>query len=105
MRSILLCLGHRRPRTSAPLRPLNARAKSFVVGIEVEKKIFAVSLVIRLILLQYRFEKPRRMPDVPARRRHELGGLDYVIFDFQRRNDFESASADGLVEIGDRSRF
>ena len=101
MRAIFLCFSHGRPRTRAALRPLNPRSESFVIGIEEEKKIFPVGLIPRLILLQHRFKEPGSMSDVPARRRHELRGLNYVVFDFKRGDDFERARADGLVEIGD----
>ena len=42
---------------------------------------------------------------MPARRAHELRGLNDVVFDLQRRNDFERARADLLIEIGDRSDY
>jgi hypothetical protein len=100
VRAIFSRLSHSRPRTRPALRPLNARTKSFVVGIEIEKKIFAVSFVSRLEFLQHRLEEPRRVADVPARRRHELRRLNHVVFDLQRRDDFQRARADRLIEIG-----
>src|SRR5262245_17698137 len=98
MRAIFSGFSNRGSRAGAALRPLNPRPEPFVVGIEEEKKIFAVGLVARLKVLQDSFEEPGRVADVPARRRHELGGLNYVVFDFQRRNYFQSARADGLIQ-------
>src|ERR1700686_1223267 len=72
---------HSWPRTRAALGSLNPRAKSFVIRIEVEKKLFGVDLVIRLILLQHGFKEPGGVADVPARRAHELGGLNDIVFD------------------------
>src|SRR4051812_8681911 len=79
--AIFLCLGYGRPGTRAALRPFDARAKSFVIGIEIEKKILAVSSVTRLKFLEHRLKKPGRMTDVPARRRHKLSRLDHIVFD------------------------
>src|SRR5580765_2583650 len=100
MRAIFLRFSHRRSRTRAALRPLNPRTKTFVIRIEEEKKIFAVSFVSRLIFLQYGFKEPRGVADVPARRRHELRCLNYVVFDFERGDDLQRAGADGLICLG-----
>src|SRR2546423_14827765 len=103
MRAIPFRLGYSRSRTCPAFRPLDARTETFVVRIEVKEKIVRVSLVSRLELLQHGFEEPRSVTDVPARRRHELRGLNHIVFDLQWRDDFECARADLLVKFGDRS--
>ena len=45
------------------------------------------------------------MADVPTRRAHELSGLDDVVFDLERSNDFEGAGADLLIQLADRAFF
>src|SRR5437879_8358847 len=104
MRAIFLRLGHCWSRTRAALWPFNARAKTFVVRIEVKEKLVGVSLVSGLKFLQDSFKEPRSVTDVPARRRHELRSLNHVVFDLQRRDDLQRACAHLLIEIGERGR-
>src|SRR6266436_3965527 len=92
-------LGDRRPRARPALGPLDPLTKTFVIRIEEEQKIFRICLVARLIFLQNSFKEPGGVPDVPARRAHELGGLHDIVFDLEWGDDFESAGADGLVEL------
>src|ERR1043165_923568 len=104
MRAIFSGFRHRWPRTSTALWPLNPRSETLVVRIEEEEKVFAVRPITRLKFLQHRFEEPRSVADMPARRRHKLGRLDYVVFNFERRDDLRGSRADGLIEIGNRFR-
>src|SRR6267378_4283356 len=77
-------LGDRGSRASPALGPLDPLAKTLVIRIEEEQKIFRVCLVARLIFLQHSFKEPGGVTNVPARRAHELRGLDNVVFDFER---------------------
>src|ERR1051326_1438511 len=55
-------------RTRAALWTLDSWPEALVVRVEEEQKVFAVSLVSRLKLLEYRLEKPRGVANVPAGR-------------------------------------
>src|SRR6266545_1657674 len=96
---------NRRARYGAPLGPRYSFAEPFVVGVEIEKILFGINFVVRLVSLQERFKKPGRMPDMPAWRTHKLRRLNYVILDLQRRNDLHGASAHAIVEINNRARL
>src|SRR5438876_9671713 len=105
VRAVAAGFGNRRPRASPAFRSRHAGTKSFVIRVEVKEKFVRVSLVSRLIFLQHCLKKPGRVTDVPARWTHEFRGLDYVVFNLQRRNDFESARADLVIEISDGSKL
>src|SRR5262249_54644110 len=46
-----------------------------------------ISLVTGIVELYQRLEEPGSMAEVPAGRAHEFGGLNYIIFHFQRRDN------------------
>src|SRR6266705_6654661 len=101
MRAIFLCLSDGWARTRSPLRSLNAHPKSFVIRVEIEQKFVRINFVSWLILLQHGLEKPGGVADMPTRRTHELRRLDYIVFDFQRRDNFERAGTHTFIEVGD----
>src|SRR6266699_5322299 len=101
MRTIFLCHSDGWARTRAAFRSLNKRAKALVIRVEIEKEFGRVNLVSRLILLQHSLEKPGGVANMPTRRTHELRRLDYIVFDFQRRDDLERAGAHTFIEVGD----
>src|SRR6266403_2548628 len=98
-------LSDRGSRASPALGSLDALAKTLVIRIEEEEKIFRICLVARLIFLQHSFKEPGGVPDVPARRAHEFRGLNHIVFDLERGDDFERARADVLIKIGDEPMF
>src|SRR6266851_266096 len=85
------CLLDCRARFGTAFGPLDARAKSFVVGIEVEEKLVRINFVTCQVSPQHSLEKPRCVADMPARRTHEVSRLNYVVFNLQRRDDLHRA--------------
>src|SRR6478672_769923 len=102
MISICNCRFHRRTRLSSALRSLYTRPKTFVIRIEVVKKIFGIDSITWFVCLQNSFEKPGSVTDVPAWRAHEIGRLNYVVFYFERRHNLHRSSADAPIEIDER---
>src|SRR5262245_58284938 len=90
---------HRWARLCATLRTLNSYSKAFVIGVEVEEEIFGIGLIAGLVSLQHRFEEPRGVADVPARRAHEFRRLDDVIFNLEWRDDLHGSRAHLLVKL------
>src|SRR6476661_11182256 len=75
-------------RLGSTLRSFDSRAKTFVIRVEVEQEIVGIYLITGLVGLQHSFKKPGCMTDMPSRRAHELGGLNYIVFNLERRDDF-----------------
>src|SRR5687768_15156129 len=94
---------NRRTRFRSALGPLDALAESFVIRVEVEKKLIRIDAVTGLVCLQHCFEEPRGVSDVPSRRTHEVSRLDHVVFDFEWCDDLHRARANVRVEIRDRN--
>src|SRR6185503_14708325 len=97
--SIRNCFSYGRPRLRAALRPLYARPKTFIIGIEVIKVILRVNFVAGLIGLKESFKKPRGMTHVPARRTHVISRLYNIILYFQRLDDFYRPRANTAEEL------
>src|ERR1051325_5747006 len=90
---------HSRSRLSAALRPLDSCAKTFVIRVEVEQEIVGIDLITGLVGPQNSLKKPGCMTDMPSRRTHELGGLNYIVFNLERRDDFHRAPANALIKL------
>src|SRR5882724_13041947 len=65
---IRYCLLNRRTRFGAAFGALDARTKAFIVRVEVKEKLLRINTVTCQVGLQHSLKKPRRVPDVPARR-------------------------------------
>src|SRR5687767_12420063 len=96
------CFFDSRARLGSPFWALDSFAESFVVRVEVEKEVFGVDAITGLVSLEDSLKEPRRMTDVPPRRAHEIGCLDDVVFDFERRHDLHRACSDLCVEVRNR---
>src|SRR3982750_2163402 len=88
-----------RTRFRAAFRSLDSLAKTFVVRVEIEKEVFRINAIARLVSLKDCFKEPGGVADVPTRRTHEFGRLDDVVLDLERRHDLHRARANLRVEI------
>ena len=74
-------------------------ADRVVITVKKKTEIFVKNFVVSREFFENHFlEKPRRMRDVPARRRNVFNRLRDIILDFQRSAEFFGVSADVRIE-------
>src|SRR6476469_9373225 len=88
-----------RPGLSAAFRSFDSRAKTFVIRVEVEQEIVGIDLITGLVGLQHSLKKPGCMTYMPSRRTHELGSLNYIVCNLERRDNFHRPPANVFIKL------